>query len=112
MQFRPSSPEGRAVLEGMNNVHIPVVGRSSFTYSDFYKGFGLFATAYLVFAAFLAWYLGAIAKANTRVIRPVGWAFFALQLTSVALSWIYFAAPPAVLSGMVAICTGWAAWRL
>jgi hypothetical protein len=111
LKFKPPSPEGRAVLEGMNNVHFQV-GRTSFTYSRFYRGFGLFATAYLLFAAFLAWYLGALAATNPRVIGPLGWGFFALQVASVILSWIYFLPPPTILSGLVAICAGWAAWLI
>lgn len=108
-KFKPSSPEARAVWESMNNVHFQV-GRSSFTYAGFYNGFGLFATLYLFFAAFLAWHLGNLARSNPQAIGTLGWVFFGLQAGSLILSWIYFLAPPAVLSGLVAICVGWAAW--
>lgn len=109
LKFKPPTAEGRAVLEGMNNVHFKM-GRSSFTYGDFYTGFGLFATLYLLFSAYLAWYLGDLAASNPSALGPLGWIFCAVQLASVVLSWIYFLGPPVVLSGLLAICLGWAAW--
>jgi hypothetical protein len=111
LKFKPKSTEGRAVWESMNSVHFQV-GRSSFTYAGFYNGFGLFATLYLCFAAFLAWYLGNLARSNPQAIGTLGWIFFALQVGSFILSWIYFLAPPVILSALIAICTGWAAWLI
>lgn len=109
LNFKPPSPEGRAVLDAMNNVHFRL-GRASFSYGSFYNGFGLFATAYLLFSAFLAWYLGALARHSPQVIGPLAWVFFALQVVSLVLSWIYFLTPPVILSALVAACVGWAAW--
>ena len=108
LKFVPASAEGRAVHDSMKNVRFQV-GRSTFTYGGFYTGFGLFATAYLVFAAFLAWCLGDLARAHPEAIAPLVWGFFLLHVASLVLSWIYFLAPPVVLSALVAICTGWAA---
>lgn len=109
LKFKPPTPEGLAVRDAMNNVQFEL-GRAKFTYGGFYTGFGLFATAYLVFAALLAWHLGGLASTAPGAIGALAWEFFVLQLVSLALSWIYFLAPPAVLSGLIAICTGWAAW--
>src|SRR6059058_1382920 len=86
LKFQAPTAEGRAVWESMNNAHFQV-GRTDATYSRFYVGFGLFQT-----------------------IGALGWTFFAVQLVSLVLSWIYFLAPPIVLSGLVAICIGWASW--
>jgi hypothetical protein len=60
LRFNPPSAEGQAVYESMNQVHFQVKG-SSFSYGGFYRGFGLFVTVYLLFSAFLAWYLGFLA---------------------------------------------------
>jgi len=111
LKFKPPTPEAAAVWDAMNNVHFQV-GRASFSYGGFYIGFGLFATAYLLFSAFLAWHLGGLAATNRPAIGALGWAFFMLQLASLALSWSYFFLPPVVLSALVAACTGWAAWQV
>ena len=107
--FKPASPEARAVRESMDSVRFQV-GKSSFSYGGFYTGFGLYITAYLFFAAFLSWRLGSLAAASPGAIASLAWAFFAVQVVSVILSWLYFFAPPTILSALLAICLGWAAW--
>jgi hypothetical protein len=109
LTFKAPSPEARAVWDTMNNVHFHVRS-GSFSYGDFYIGFGLFVSAYMLFSAFLAWHLGALAGKNPQAIGALGWALFAVQVASLVLSWIYFSAPPVVFSALVAACVGWAAW--
>lgn len=109
LKFTPPTPEGVAVRDAMNNVHFQLRS-AQFSYGGFYQGFGLFATIYLLFAAFLAWYLSGLAARAPQAVGSLGWMFFVLQLASLVLSWIYFLPPPAVLSALIAICTGWAAW--
>jgi hypothetical protein len=109
LKFKPASHEGLAVWESMNNVHFQV-GKGSFTYASFYLGFGLFATLYLSFSAFLAWHLGSLASRNPTAIGALGWVFCATQLVSLVLSWIYFLVPPVVLSALLTISLGWATW--
>jgi hypothetical protein len=108
LRFKSPSPEGRAVWDAMNNVHFQVRG-ASFSYGGFYIGFGLFVSAYLLFAAFVAWHLGTLAGKNPQAIGALGWVLFAVQLASLVLSWIYFSPPPVVFSALVAACLGWAA---
>ncbi len=67
LNFKPPSPEARAVLDAMKNVHFQVRG-ASFSYDGFYTGFGLTVTAYLLFSAFLAWHLGALANNNPQAM--------------------------------------------
>ena len=110
MRFRPPTPESQAVLSAMENVHF-AIGGGTYSLGGFYVGFGLYATAYLLFSAFLAWQLGNVAPAYPRAISSIAWGFFVVQLVSVALSWIYFLPPPVLLSVIVAACLGWAAWR-
>ena len=109
LKFKAPSVEGRAVWDSMNNVHFRL-GRASSSYGGFYIGFGLFATLYLLFAAYLAWHLGGLARSNPQAIGALGWMFFAVQVVSLVLSWKYFLPPPVILSGLVAICLGWASW--
>jgi hypothetical protein len=109
LKFKAPTPEGRAVREAMSNVHF-LFGKSVRSFADFYVGFGLYVTAYLLFSAFLSWHLGNLAASDPQAIGALGWVFFVVQVASLALSLIYFAAPPALTSAVVAACLGWAAW--
>lgn len=53
LKFKAPTPEGVAVQQAMDNVRFSMDGKS-LTCGDFYRGFGLFCTASLLFAAFLA----------------------------------------------------------
>jgi hypothetical protein len=107
--FKPPSPQALAVRDAMNHVHFQVQS-SSFTYGGFYTGFGLYATVYLLFSAFLAWYLGDLARTNPRAIGALAWVFVAVQVASLVLSWRYFLLPPVILSALLAGSLGWAGW--
>jgi hypothetical protein len=85
----------------MNSVHFEADGKI-FSYGGWYRGFGLSATASMLFEAFLAWYLGSMAKKGLPEVKALGWAFFLWQLPGVALAWIYYGPPPMVLSLLVA----------
>jgi hypothetical protein len=109
LKFRGATPEATAVRQAMDQVHFEVRG-NRLSFGGFYVGFGLFVTLYLLFSAFLAWHLGSLAGTNPQAIGALGWVFFAVQVGSFVLSWIYFSAAPALLSGLVAAFTGWAAF--
>src|SRR6266568_2593595 len=104
--FKPPSPEAQVVRHAMDSVRFQV-GKGNFTYGGFYTGFGLYITVYLLFTAFLAWHLGALAGANPRAIGALAWVFFAVQIVSLVLSLIYFSAAPATMSALLAVCLGW-----
>jgi len=109
MTFKAPTPEGVAVQQAMDNVHFSMDGKS-LSYGGFYRGFGIFCTAYLLFLAFLSWHMGAMARNTPQAIGPLGWVFFGLQVVGIALSWTYFVLPPTIFSAVLAILTGWAAW--
>jgi hypothetical protein len=109
LNFKPQSPEGMAVRAAMSSVTFNFKGRS-YSYGNFYRGFGFFVTAYLLFSAFLAWYLGRVAAHTPGAIVELAWAFAAVQLACLGLSVRYFFLVPALLSGVIAICLVWAAW--
>jgi hypothetical protein len=108
LSFRPSSAEGRAVYESMNSVDLVESGQS-YTYGGFYRGFGLSATISMLFWAYLCWYLGGLAR-NPAAIGALGWAFFTVQVAGAVLSFLYFGPPAMVLSLLVALLVGLAAW--
>jgi hypothetical protein len=109
LSFKPPTPEGMAVREAMNSVQFSYQG-ALYTYGGFYKGFSLSITAYMLFSAYLAWYLGQAALRQPQSIGSLAWAFAFLQLVGLALSIKYFFLPPALISGVVVICVAWAAW--
>ncbi|HUD66453.1 MAG TPA: hypothetical protein VMQ17_17840 [Candidatus Sulfotelmatobacter sp.] len=109
LSFRPASAEGRAVWEAMNNVRFEQ-GGDSFTYGGFYLGFGLSATVFLLFSAFLTWYVGKLATDNPKAIGPLGWALFVLPFVSIGLNWKYFSVVPAIFAAVLAAILGSAAW--
>ena len=109
LSLHAPSVEGRTVFDAMNTVHFVVRGRS-YTYGGFYRGFGLSATMSLIFSAFVSWHLGELARSTPTAIGALGWVFFVVQIAGVVLNFIYFGPPPMVLSVLVAIILGLAAW--
>jgi hypothetical protein len=107
LKFVPPTPEGQAVMNAMNNVHLQA--GTAYTYGAFYRGFGLFVTLYMLFAAFVAWHLGELTRKFPGAAGSLPWTFFCLQLIGLALSWKYFSPPPVVFSALVALCVGCAA---
>jgi hypothetical protein len=103
LSFRPASVEGLAVWNAMNEARF-AVGRSTHSYAEFYRGFGLFVTAFYLFAACLSWMLGGMAgRARDEAMRLAG-AMLALQCVGLGLALKYFGAGPAVLSTIAAAC--------
>lgn len=101
--FKPPTAEGLAVRESMERVHFTVSGET-FSYGGFYRGFGLTITAYLLFLAFLTWQMGRIANV------ALAWGLVVLQVVMLVLSWMYFASIPTIMSAVLTVCLGWAAW--
>jgi len=80
--------------QDMDNVRFSL-GAKSYTYGDFYRGFGLFCTAYLLFRRFSGLAPGEpMARSNPHAIGALGWVFFGLQAIGIVLSWKYFVSPP------------------
>jgi len=111
LTFTPPTREGIAVRDAMSGVHFVVAG-ANLSYGGFYRGFGLSATVFLLFEAFLAWQLAAIARAAPRLAASLTWALCAVQAIGFGLSCLYFALPPAFLSLGLAVLLGLAARRL
>ena len=109
LTLRPPTADGRAVYEEMNSVRFVLEGRS-YSYGEFYRGFGLSCTVSMLFSAFVSWYLAGLARSAPGAIGALGWAFFAAQVPGLVLSFLYFGIPPMVLSSLVAIILGCAAW--
>jgi hypothetical protein len=111
LTFQPSSSEGLAVYNAMSSVRFDFNGAER-SYSDFYTGFGLMVTAYLLLSAFLAWHLGAVAVSQPHTIGALAWVFALVQFVCLVLSVRYFFLVPVVFSGVVVVCSVWAALLL
>jgi hypothetical protein len=108
LKFKPPTADGVAVRDAMNQVHFQVRGRD-YTYGGFYTGFGLFNSAFLVFAALLAWHLGNLAASSPQAIGAVGWWLCLVMAASLALCWAYFNMIAVAFSAVLAFDLGWAA---
>jgi hypothetical protein len=109
LSFKPDSAEGQAVRDAMNSVRFDFNG-SRYSYGDFYKGFGLMVTAYLLFSAFLAWHLSGLASVQPGSIGWLAWMFVAAQMACLVLSVMFFFLLPTLISAALVVCLAWAAW--
>ena len=103
LRLRAPTPEAQAVRAAMDSVHFQMRG-AELSFGGFYVGFGLFVSAYLLFAALVAWQLGRLSE--TTDVAPIGWGLFAVQLVSVALSAIYFTSLQVIFSLIAAALVG------
>jgi hypothetical protein len=90
-------------------VHFDIMGFNR-SFWDFYIGFGLLATVFLLFSALLAWQLGSLVKEYPKAVRDIAWPFAITQIAVAVLSWTNFFYPPAITSTVIAVCLLFAAW--
>ena len=98
-----------SLLLSMKSTHFHIQGFSR-SYWDFFVGFGLLVTVFLLLAAVLAWQLGGVALGTLATMRGVAWAFALCFLAITVLSWRYFFAIPIGLSSLITLCLILAAW--
>ena len=109
LTFLPATEEGRAVHRAMQDVHFTEHG-ASLSYAGFLRGFAISLGIQLFFSAYLAWYLGDLAKSAPASMGLIGWVFCAVQLIGLAFNYKLFA-PPAIVPGLLlSVLLGWAAW--
>ena len=81
------------------------------SYWDFFSGFGFFCTGLLLFAAILAWQLGASPAEVLQTLTLTRWAFAACFVVLTILTWRYFFPAPTSFSALVALTLVLAAWQ-
>lgn len=91
------------VIEGIRLVRFPTQGFSR-TYWDFYVGFGLFVTVFLVFAALIAWQLGGMSAPELSRMRLGAWGLTLSFGAVVLLCLRYFFATPLLFSALIFVC--------
>src|SRR5690242_15806273 len=63
-----------SLIQSMRSIHFNVNG-SDRTYWDFFVGFGLFVTVFMVLAALIAWEFGGLPAATLASMRISAWGF-------------------------------------
>jgi uncharacterized membrane protein len=100
------SPAGdTAVLQAMRSFRFDAEGVSR-TYWDFYIGFGLIISVFLLVQAVVLWQLAAVAKKHPNEIRPIVGVLMLAMLANAALSWKFFFAVPVILAIAIAVALG------
>jgi hypothetical protein len=81
------------------------------TYWNFYVGFGLFVSVFLLLAAIFAWQLSSLPAETLRLVRSSAWALSVCFAAVTVLSWMYFFTIPIAFSGVITVCLIVATWR-
>lgn len=93
------------VAGSMSPVRFPV-GHTDVSYAQVVLGYEVFCSFCVLFAAYLAWHLGTLARKTPQAIGAMGWILFAYLLVGVYISWIFFSGFVLILSAAIAICVG------
>jgi hypothetical protein len=109
--FRQIDPTWRvdSLVGSMHSIRFDVQGFSR-TYWDFYVGFGLFVSVFLVFAAVVAWQLGSLAPETLALMRGPAWALVICFAALAVLSWRFFFLLPILFTVVITPCLAAAAW--
>ena len=109
--FRQTDPQwGVDTLIGMmHSIRFDVQGFNR-TYWDFFVGFGLFVSVFLVFLAVFTWQLSGLPAETLALMRGPAWALAGCSLAVTILSWRYFFLAPIVLSTMITVSLIVASW--
>ncbi len=91
-----------AVIETMKAHQFLVMG-SQRTYWDFFFGYGLILSVYLLMQAVLLWQLGEIVKKEPQLIRPLLATFILAFTGSAIIAGLYFFAAPVITEAIIAI---------
>ena len=91
----------KAVLYAMRGDTFPVMGATR-SYWDFYYGFGVAISVYLLAQAVVLWQLAAIARKDPLAVRPMIATFFVAFVANAFIAWRWFFFMPAVFAFAIA----------
>ncbi|PYV81566.1 MAG: hypothetical protein DMG93_14960 [Acidobacteria bacterium] len=86
------------------------IGHADFSYAQVALGYQVFCSMCILFAAYLAWHLAALARTTPRAIGALGWMLFGYQLLGVCVSRFFFSGVVLLVAALTAVCIGWATW--
>ncbi len=107
--FPWSDPAWGVDLGPMRSSHFYIMGFSR-TYWDFYVGFGLLLSVYVLMAVLLAWHLGGLPPESLARMRGTAWTFALCFAAITVLSWKYLFVIPVVFAIVITLCLTAAAW--
>ena len=109
--FRQSDPTWGvdALLVSMRSIHFDVQGFNR-TYWDLFVAAGFSVGVFYLFAAILAWQLGALPAATLALLRGTAWAFALCFAAITVVSWRYLFILPIAFSIVITLCLTAAAW--
>ncbi len=109
--FRKTDPKWKvdALVSSMRVIRFDAQGFHR-TYWDFFVGFGLLVSVFLVFAAVLAWQLGDLPAVALASMRGPAWALAITFVIVTVLSLRFFFVVPVVFSAIISLCLIAAAW--
>jgi hypothetical protein len=99
--------EGVRVIDAMKGYGFDAVG-SMRTYWDFYYGFGVIISLYLLMQAVLLWQIASLAKTDALRVRPIVATFCIAFIINSILAWKYFFVIPLVTSIAISVCLAFA----
>lgn len=104
MPWTPTVGPGEApVLEAMKTQSFEAEGFKR-TYWDFYFGFGVIVSAFLLVQAVALWQIGSLARTDAVRVRPIVASFLVAFILNAILAWKYFFALPAVMAASISLC--------
>lgn len=108
--FPWSDPAWGVDTTAIRSSHFQILGFSR-TYWDFYVGFGLIVSVFMLLSAVLAWQLGGLRAQAVPALRITAWALALCFAVVTVLNWIYFFVIPIVFSSVITVCLVLAAWQ-
>jgi len=110
--FLQHDPEWKvdSLLGSMKSIRFDIQGFSR-SYWDFFVGFGLFVTVFLLLSAVVVWQLGALEAETLARVRGIAWSLALCFVVLTVLSFKYFFILPLIFSIVIAVCLIVAAWR-
>jgi len=104
-----SDPQWGVDLRAMQSTHFNILG-SSRTYWDFYVGFGLFVSVFLLLSAIFAWQLGNLPAKTLPLVRITAWALAVSFAAITLLNFMHFFLIPVAFSTVITLCLAGAAY--
>ena len=98
-------PAELSVLEAMKT-HGFQAGGFTRTYWEFYLGFGVAISGFLLVQAVALWQLASLARSDAARLRPIAASFLVAFVVNAIVAWLYFFPVPAVMAAAIASCLG------
>ncbi len=98
-----SDPDWGVDTTAMRSQHFNILGLNR-THWDFYVGFGLFVSVFLLLTAVLAWQLGSLPGDGVPRLRATAWALALCFAAVTVLSCMYFFVIPIAFGSLITLC--------